>query len=70
MPSEDTRLAVLEFKMDNAEKILERYREHFRDLLTFKSKWEGGLSTVLWIMGFVGFANLVAVGLLAYKIAK
>ena len=52
------RLAVVETKFFSVESSMERLRNHISELLTFKNKVEGGMSTVKWLVGAGLLTNL------------
>ena len=63
----EERVAVIETKMEEVSTQLDRFRDHISELLTFKNSWEGGLKTMMWMLGFIGFSNLVALAFVLYK---
>ena len=58
MPSELERLSVAETSITTIREDLGRMRLHIGELLTFKSKLEGGMGMVKWLTGLGLLSNL------------
>jgi hypothetical protein len=52
------RIKAVEISQSLMREDLERFRKHIGDLLNFKSSLEGSMTTMKWILGFLGISNV------------